>query len=170
MLRKISGLCNSVMWVHSLHRQHTQCLQEATATAAGVTLGHVPDSPKPAREILEKCPVGVKPCPARRYRDGTLVGASGTDGPFSKIAYRPIFLLSSSGGGLPGRPETRKSPDACLIFSSVLSSQEIPDGRPNAGTYPSILPDPEHGSASPFRLPVCSCPVSSLICCRAHTA
>ena len=42
---------------------------------------------------------------------------AGTSVPFTDFAYAATLSLSSSGGGLPGRPQTRKSRDACLIFA-----------------------------------------------------
>jgi hypothetical protein len=67
------------------------------------------------------------------YIGSTFVGASGTDGPFSKDEEGHIFLLSSSGGGLPGRPVTRKSPDARFILGLYPAQPWL---TPSAGTYP----------------------------------
>ena len=46
---------------------------------------------------------------------------SGTEELFSNHGYAGSFSLSSSGGGLPGRPVTRMSRDACLFWPEFLA-------------------------------------------------
>jgi hypothetical protein len=53
---------------------------------------------------------------ARRRRVALSGYASGTSVLFPCMPRGFNLCLSSSGGGLPGRPQTRKSRDACLIF------------------------------------------------------
>jgi len=58
--------------------------------------------------------------------DGTQVGSFWHVSAIPKYGPQALFLwASSSGGGLPGRPATRKSRDARLIFERIFNSRSM---------------------------------------------
>jgi hypothetical protein len=103
----------------------------------------------------------------------------GTSVPFPWNQRGFTLIASSSGGGLPGRPATRKSRDARLIFGRVwLGSRGgrteepafVPAGEMSIA-YIGLptLPCPGCDSASPARLPTCSLLALASACCPGRT-
>ena len=114
-------MCGSLRIPRVESREHLKCSSSKSAVRVLIGLWNPLSSRLgPARPEHRGCVTGTAARIAVQFAGGTKLarwwGSLSTLVPFPRFRVQRTFYLSSSGGGLPGRPRLKPSRDACLIW------------------------------------------------------